>query len=289
MKKLTILSLIIFLSLGKIYSQEWAPVGSKWYYSDITWGLPSINSPRIIESISDTIINGKTCRKIHGNCSCGFMTIDNFMYYDSSKIFMYNFTTNNFHILYDFSAGIGESWTVVPPNAADSFQVIVDSVNSRVINSITYNIQNIRNVNFGSLWDFSGEVAGGVGNISFCFFPQYSFADPWSGDIRCFDDTYTIKKFDTIPCDTTIVYTSLVETVSEKHLIFFPNPVANSLTIETISKSLIEILNIEGRVLKELTTNETQTIIDLSNLSSGIYFIKAKTDKGITVKKFIKE
>jgi hypothetical protein len=72
-------------------------------------------------------------------------------------------------------------------------------------------------------------------------------------------------------------------------IIIYPNPTTKNLTIETQQKATIEILNIEGQIIKTLKSEEKETTIDLSSISSGIYIIKAKTEKGIVVKKFIKE
>ena len=77
--------------------------------------------------------------------------------------------------------------------------------------------------------------------------------------------------------------------------IIFPNPTHQKLFIENkiydINKSPISITiyNIQGQLIKTITTAEKQTSIDVADLSSGIYIIKAKTEKGIAVKKFIKE
>ena len=69
----------------------------------------------------------------------------------------------------------------------------------------------------------------------------------------------------------------------------FPNPVNNILSITFGNKSLIEIINSQGQIIRTVNLAENQTSIDVSNLSSGIYFIKAKTENGIEVRKFIKE
>ena len=69
----------------------------------------------------------------------------------------------------------------------------------------------------------------------------------------------------------------------------YPNPTTNNLTIETPQKSGIEISNIEGQIIRTIYSNDKKTTIDIGNLSSGVYIIKAKTDKGIAIKKFIKE
>jgi len=67
-----------------------------------------------------------------------------------------------------------------------------------------------------------------------------------------------------------------------------PNPATVKLTIECAIQSEVEILNIEGQLLKRLTTHNIYTIVDLSNLSNGIYIIKVRNQKGIAIKKIIK-
>jgi len=75
----------------------------------------------------------------------------------------------------------------------------------------------------------------------------------------------------------------------QNNFLLFPNPTTDNLTIETPQKATIEILNIEGQIIKTINTADKQTTIDLRNLSSGVYIIKAKTERGVAVKKFIKE
>lgn len=76
---------------------------------------------------------------------------------------------------------------------------------------------------------------------------------------------------------------------NETYMSIFPNPVINNITIKTSRQTTIEILNIQGQIIKTFYNAEKETIINLTNLPSGVYIIKAKTDKGITTKKFIKE
>ena len=73
------------------------------------------------------------------------------------------------------------------------------------------------------------------------------------------------------------------------HLNVFPNPASDYLIIETTEKTFIEILNIEGQLLKRLEANGNKINVDISMFSSGVYIIKATTDKGITTKRFLKE
>jgi len=68
-----------------------------------------------------------------------------------------------------------------------------------------------------------------------------------------------------------------------------PNPTSDEITIIIPEKSTIEIFNINGQIIKSIYSKSISTIVDLRNLSSGIYIIKAKTDKGVAIKKFIKQ
>lgn len=88
-----------------------------------------------------------------------------------------------------------------------------------------------------------------------------------------------------------IPYTGIADEPQAKISEFeiFPNPANTSLTIESQQKSVIEIFNIEGQIIKAFNNADKETIIDISNLSSGVYIIKAKTDRGVAIKKFIKQ
>ena len=77
--------------------------------------------------------------------------------------------------------------------------------------------------------------------------------------------------------------------IPESAINIFPNPTNDNLTIETPENATIEILNIEGQIIKAINITDKQTSIDVSDLSNGVYIIKAKTDKGLAVKKFVKE
>jgi hypothetical protein len=90
--------------------------------------------------------------------------------------------------------------------------------------------------------------------------------------------------FKTQPLTTGISNYENVNTIS-----IFPNPATNNLTINIHKKSTIEILNIEGQIIKTINNNGAEMVIDLTNFSNGVYILKAKTDKGVTIKKFIKE
>ncbi len=68
----------------------------------------------------------------------------------------------------------------------------------------------------------------------------------------------------------------------------YPNPTADYFKIENLNNSnikTIELYNISGKKLKQFSISEKY---DISNLSSGVYFIKIKTERTETNRKLIK-
>jgi len=72
----------------------------------------------------------------------------------------------------------------------------------------------------------------------------------------------------------------------------YPNPVSNNLFIESKNKiKAITIYDANGRLLQSVTLigNNTNSKMDLSNLSKGLYFINIKTEVGEQTTKIIRD
>jgi hypothetical protein len=90
---------------------------------------------------------------------------------------------------------------------------------------------------------------------------------------------------DTIACSIITGIPELKHPI-ENNIQIYPNPVTDNLQIHTtLQIKSIDVLDITGRLLYTTTAK----IIDCNGLSGGVYFIKASTEKGVVVKKFIKE
>lgn len=75
--------------------------------------------------------------------------------------------------------------------------------------------------------------------------------------------------------------------LSESQVSLFPNPTNNYFEIEskeTLTK--VEIYSIQGQIMKNFTT---QNQYDISDLSSGVYFVKIKSNNNEIIKRIIKE
>ncbi|NVO02533.1 MAG: T9SS type A sorting domain-containing protein [Bacteroidetes bacterium] len=142
-------------------------------------------------------------------------------------------------------------------------------------------------------WDF-GDPLSGTSNYSQLINPQHTYLTTGLFQIKLvvYNDYLNPCKKDSIIKSIDIKCTTvgnnqimLVEQLVE----IFPNPTSNILTIETPEKSFIEILSLQGQVIKSIHTIDKTKTIDVSNFSNGLYLIKATSEKGIVVKKFMKE
>ena len=80
------------------------------------------------------------------------------------------------------------------------------------------------------------------------------------------------------------------ETEQNSSLNLYPNPVLDKLYIETdIEVEEVVVYDVYGR-LQELSAISGQpSVIDVSGLNSGVYFVKVVTSEGETVKRIIKQ
>jgi hypothetical protein len=81
--------------------------------------------------------------------------------------------------------------------------------------------------------------------------------------------------------------TSVVDEYHSDEILLFPNPVKDFLQLDSkIEISNIEIINSEGKLIKSIF--EFTPVLDVSDLSSGHYVLKAGTRKGTVLKQWVK-
>lgn len=115
---------------------------------------------------------------------------------------------------------------------------------------------------------------------------SYSFSDD------LFQAPLQFYRLKMIDIDGAFVYSNIIklETFSSSRFTVFPNPVANSITVGGLrSKGLIEISDIQGRIIqKTVVIGQTQTI-NLEGYSNGLYLIKYNYDDTMICEKIVKE
>ena len=59
--------------------------------------------------------------------------------------------------------------------------------------------------------------------------------------------------------------------------------------IDENSITEVELLSMDGRLLKKINANSTDIDLTLTNMSAGLYTLKIYTNNGLTVKSIVKE
>jgi hypothetical protein len=81
-------------------------------------------------------------------------------------------------------------------------------------------------------------------------------------------------------------------TTPESFFTGYPNPAYTIITIETqviSAKSQFTVLNVNGQQLITRQITEPKTQLDISNLPSGVYFMRLTSGKSVEVAKFVKQ
>lgn len=147
-------------------------------------------------------------------------------------------------------------------------------------------------VNNGSGWTTIWLINGDQGN-------QWNEAnislEDYSGQtiqIRI-DATTGLGEFSDIAVDHISVH---AETLGNKDhevgsIHIYPNPTQDALhiTLPELMSSVTRVYDLSGRVMLELNHDSQNYTVDATALGSGMYFVKIATEKGITIKRIIKQ
>ena len=102
-----------------------------------------------------------------------------------------------------------------------------------------------------------------------------------------FDFNFPIE---TNTANTTFQNLSVDDQENDASIDMYPNPVSDVLTISAKTKiKSVEIYDVQGRIIQTSIVNNTNVSLHIAHLTNGVYFFKIKTEKGIDVKKVIKD
>lgn len=268
-----------------LFAQTWAPVGAIWYYSQATIN-PNLQSYKTIESIGDTIIQNKACKKmleierVYNPVS----TRTYFMYSANDSVFYYDELRTEFCLLYFFNAQQGDTIFL----DCYDLEVTVDSTDTVTLNGQLRKVQYISSNSLGySFWGLNIE---GIGNSVFMF-PQGDMY--MNGPMRCYEDSTGLIEFMTLPCDS-IIFTSINKNETAENFKFYPSPASSKLFIEFTNFKGVEysayIYSSAGQIQISLTGIKNNITVDIDKLFPGLYFVRLIDSHGQgTTKKFIKD
>ncbi len=300
--KTILLLLLTFMITLNLKSQDFAPIGAKWHYTEKFAFLGNI-SYLSIESIGDTLIKGKNCRILNNNggLMCGYYSAKDFVYCQDSVVYFYVPQIDSFQTLYNMKAKKDSSWTIIfganISQNLDTLRVKVDSVSSVIINSIslkklfvTYKPLNSTYPNFY----YTGEIIEKIGNKTYLFnlygLSGMACDGNYSEGLRCYQDTQFGFYSTGIADSCTYISVGIEEKNADKEFELFPNPTRGNIQIivDSEKNTTIELRNIIGQIIysKEFYL---QTQIDLEGFPNGFYFATLKyQDEIFGVKKVMK-
>jgi PKD repeat protein len=148
---------------------------------------------------------------------------------------------------------------------------------------------------------FTPTTSGGVVNYSWNFgdnttstdsFPIHTYSENASYNV-CLT-VYNKSDCSYTTCNNVDIGVSGVQNVTQKaDWNIFPNPATGNITLVTNSsggeKTSIEITNVLGEVVYAKIVSGNKSLIDLSQLSTGAYFVHLRSGNASDVKKLIKD
>jgi len=302
----TIISCFLLLISCFSMAQDWAPIGATWYYTE---GFPF--SPNIdyfkIESVKDTVILGKTCRKMvkRNILSCTDRPFTEYTYIENNKVYFLDTVFNSFQVLYDFGADAGGQWMIKVKNYAnppdvDTIFIRVDSTTTVLVNGfplkkqyLTYDFHNEMLPGYTG-YTYNVEIIETIGDIGYMFnwMPNFGYIcdGNFSDGLRCYEDSI-IGLYETGIADSCDYVYVGIRDQELPGIELYPNPVHDVLKVHS-SKSgpaSFQILDVSGSpVSTGIIENDR---IQAGNLTRGMYFLELydRNGKLLACKKFLKD
>ncbi|WP_373826798.1 T9SS type A sorting domain-containing protein [Bacteroides heparinolyticus] len=291
--------LLLFLVLAvagaaEAQTHEFAPIGAEWYYNyQMNW----IEGYVKITSEADTVINGfhfkKLAKSRHVYNYVEEMNHDHVIGYefvlqqgDSVMVF------RNGHIykLFDFGAGIGDSWEIPQtylacPDSVGSVVVVGKGVEEMFGLNLRYiDINDVSGSSWG--YGFHGDVPcrvyDRVGPVNGYLFPeQLCLIDVCEGGaLRCYHDDEVMAQIGDVDCD--YVYLSLSERSDNCTITVFPNPARDyvQITLPAFEAPfvIIDVFDALGRQFEKMKVIEGASYLDISHYPTGLYSLSARSN-----------
>ena len=288
------LLLLAFISLiNPVFSQNWVHSNPVWHYD--YWGIGSIGFVKI-EQVGDSVILGKNSMILQTTWYnfqydefqvLHFMgpTIGdtNYVYSESDTVFYLQ--NGQFQKLFDFSKTAGETYSIGTNTIGNLCSSTSYSlVTSTGTDELGYSYIQLDSPDTSFL-ELNGKYNTRFGGGMYLFpinkltcdtnaitdLPQFSF--------KCFQDDDLFYNPSGVDCQYLLTHLSLME-MDFVDLTIAPNPADNFIDIKTSTAiQTIQLLDVTGQIVIEFE-KITSAKIDVSNIKSGIYYLKIASNNG---------
>lgn len=299
------LLLISFLAPTLLFGQ----ITNHFYHQDAKWNVAKTypaatqEHPSFVATTTtvygihgDSTINGETWSKMYSTPDSLFQNdlVYQGLTRNENDVILFIDTLSQLDTLYDFNLTLGDS-VLYNFNGMPEW-IYVDEINTLQINGQSYRKFKFTEPTGPSAFNFlKEEWIEGIGSIHGPIFPnspvKFSSEMPDSMLLTCsFSDTQDFFQHPSYSnCYVNI--TLGIENQESINYKLYPNPVSSVLTIEA-SQNLggnIEIVDINGKLVKTVRSEGMNLQIDVSSLENGVYFIHVKGNQQMAVKRFVVE
>lgn len=292
MKKLKkCLLVVLILNCCQLTGQgDFAPLGATWTYTYADH-IPMFPTYRPIVFTVDDIVTwqAQICSKIIvPDPPQGFGEFGALYLFDrNDSVFYWSEYSANFELLYDFTAGPGDSWTIEGLSVGDTtevdpfMQVFIDSVSQSTYGNDTLKVMHHASSMY---FDWGNAIIEGLGSNSFML-PVFGLYESRLGRLRCYSDMNVDYNLMGIPCDTVIfnIVNGTEDVQLSPHFKITPNPAFDRILIrqlERIGEANVKVVDLLGHVLlADVVWNETE--LDIAFLIPGIYFVMVFKDESL--------
>lgn len=302
MKYLMILCTLVIPTI--ISAQYFVQPGAQWTYEIQTdWSPPAFLVPFTINYTGDTIINNINCKILAGGnlpCANGPMgdNEETYTYEENGKVFLYDYGINDFHLLADFNAQVGDQWSFSHPSF-DPWVVQLDSISVMQLNGFDLKVLHLsRGASIEQLYPITPfvERIGPLGYLYFDWINPACDEVPYVRQMRCYSDDSIglVQIFDEdYDCmDSVTIYYNSLDDCCDETVSLFPNPFHTTLNL-SISENIsgfLRIIDINGGLVYQDNVQADLASMNLSHLSAGVYFLEIRSGKHKPVlKKILKQ
>jgi len=290
---------------------EFAPIGARWYYSEPyeSYPPPENKDYILLMVVGDTIIDDIYSKVIEVKHNGTTKLCEEYIAQIGDSVFYYNTSNEQFHLLYNFSANIGDTIWVhnksFLPNCATlyynpnndsiaNFAYIITNIDSIFISNKWIKRQTVDKLSPYSMWTFTIEtgdyyyVLENIGSLVY-FWGRANLMYPGITLplLRCYiaEDMDYHNELWMYECD----YITNVSESFDNIITISPNPFVDFIQFNTgVLSATAEILlyDINGKLIKKAFANEGY--IDTTLAPSGMYFLKVSEHKYCKTFKLIK-
>ena len=298
--------LIVFLSFSS-QAQTWVENNAVWHYD--FWNI-AMGGFYKISYTNDTLMNGVTAQHLKHeryvfvqNGPGGPIiqngpptTWDNYTYQSGDTVFWWD--GNQFEILFDFGAQIGDSWMIAStapswsdPMCQDTSFVEVVNTGIETINGGNYRFIDLEGVGYSPIGLYGRYIErfGGPGYI----FPWYRTCDSMTVaeldmlTFKCFeDDSFSLYNPSGQDCEYYLTHLGASEQV-DLSISIYPNPVSRDLHVTLPGEFELIIYDLLGNKMLQMKSLDN-IVLDLSQYNNGFYYIDISQNSIMHRKKFVK-